>query len=74
MHHLLVTRKAADTIASAWRYFRAKREKSKNLVPNPNYVENKYDRKMTYTAIDPDLRKHKIKMDSNIQGFKHERI
>jgi hypothetical protein len=33
MHHLLVTRKAANTIVTAWRYYKAKRER-KALSPS----------------------------------------
>jgi Ion channel len=51
MHHLLLTRKAASTIAFAFRYFSA-RKKSKDINQNNPDFEEIFQRKISFSHID----------------------
>lgn len=62
MHHLLLTRKAATTITTALRYFKARKRTSMSGVENPLYKEM-LQRRISFSHVDKDLKKMKIKME-----------
>lgn len=65
MHHLIVTRKAAHTIANTWRYYRAKRIKEGNYDHDPLTPrrEMMLQRKISFSLVDQNIKGLKIKMD-----------
>ncbi|TNV86025.1 hypothetical protein FGO68_gene14862 [Halteria grandinella] len=73
MHHLLLTRKAASTLTSAFRYYNSKKQFRTKNQSNPLYKEI-LQRKISFTNLDKDLKIKKITLSSNINDFRDERI
>ncbi|TNV86875.1 hypothetical protein FGO68_gene8363 [Halteria grandinella] len=73
MHHLLLTRKAASTLTSAFRYYKASRDVKNKLAQNPLYKEMLL-RKINVTNLDNGLKKLSHTMKDNINDFRDERI
>ncbi|TNV85946.1 hypothetical protein FGO68_gene8142 [Halteria grandinella] len=75
MHHLIVTRKAAATIANSWRYYRAKKMKGDQQLVDPLTPrrEMMLQRQISFSLIDHNIKGLKSKMDQSISTFKLER-
>ncbi|TNV86697.1 hypothetical protein FGO68_gene1800 [Halteria grandinella] len=73
MHHLLLSRKAASTIALAFRFFTARKMSKNQLQHNPQLKEI-FQRKISFSHLDQDLKRLKIDMEENMRDFKEERI
>jgi hypothetical protein len=73
MHHLLLTRKAASTLTSAFRYYNAKKHFRTKNQNNPLYKEI-LSRKISFTNLDQDLKRKKFNLFGNITDFRDERI
>jgi hypothetical protein len=73
MHHLLLSRKAAHMLSTAFRYYKIKKSSKSKVQNNPLYNEMLL-KKVSIYYLDAELKKYKMRLDDNIQDFRDERI
>lgn len=73
MHHLLVTRKAALTLTSAFKYYKSLRTFTKQNAQN-QLLKEMLKKNISVTNFDQGIRRLQGTMNHNISEFRDERI
>ncbi|TNV85718.1 hypothetical protein FGO68_gene15541 [Halteria grandinella] len=73
MHHLLVTRKAALALSSAYKYYNAIKSFKQQNHQNPLYLEM-LKRNISFANLDQNLKRMRMIMNEHICDFRDERI
>ncbi|TNV86517.1 hypothetical protein FGO68_gene17211 [Halteria grandinella] len=73
MHHLFLTRKAASTLTSAFRYYKGIKEFKQKNAQNPLYKEL-IVKGISIAHVDQEVKRKGYLMQNNIHDFRDERI